>query len=210
MPVVTISRQYASGGGPIAQRVADELGIDLLDRALIQEVAQRLGLPEALVSERDERGDSLITQLVNALRLSYPDISAPTDMFDVSSAYPDLSDRAYVQTIEQVIQEASKSDNIVVVGRGSHYVLRNHPRALHVYVYAPFDLRVQRVMVEQGVNRADAERLTRDFDHARARFARHFYHADWQSPKDYHLMINAGEIGEATACDLIVRAARTR
>ncbi|MEA2642002.1 MAG: hypothetical protein QOF51_3396 [Chloroflexota bacterium] len=210
MPIVTVSRQYSSGGGPIAQRVAEQLGAVLLDRALIQEVSGRLGLPEAIVSERDERGDSMITQLVNALRLSYPDVSAPVEMLDPPGGFPDLSDRTYVQTIEQVIQEAAKSDDVVIVGRGSHYVLRNHPHALHVYVYAPFDLRVQRVMAEQSITRPEAERITRDFDNARGRFARHFYHADWQSPQNYHLMLNAGELGEEMATELIVSAARSR
>jgi cytidylate kinase len=210
VPVVTISRQYASGGGPIAQRVANELGAELLDRGLIREVAQRLGLPEVIVSEHDERGDSFVAQLVNALRIGYPDITAPGEIMDLPSAYLDLSDRAFVQTSEQVIQEAAKSDNIVIVGRGSHYVLRNHRRGLHVYVYAPFESRVQRVMTEQSVGRDEAERRTRDFDRARARFARHFYHADWQSPQNYHLMLNPDDLGDDVAVDLIVQAARRR
>ena len=73
MPVVTISRQYASGVADIAPRVAEQLGADCIDRQLIEDVAQRLGVPEDLVSERDERGDTAIARLVNALRVSYPD-----------------------------------------------------------------------------------------------------------------------------------------
>lgn len=209
MPVVTVSRQYASGGGEIAQRVAEKLGAELLDRELIHEVAQRLGLPEDVVIEHDERGETIIARLVNALRVSYPDASSPPDLFETPGDFPDLSNRAYVQVIEQVIQEAARSDNGVIVGRGSQFVLRNHPRTLHVHVYAPFDLRVQAIMVQQSVPRNEAERVVRDFDGARARYARHFYHADWQGPEHYHLLVNAGTLERELATDLIVTAARS-
>ena len=73
MPVITISRQYASGGGEVAQMVAQQTNSILLDRELIYEVAQRLGLPEDVVSEHEERGETIIARLVSALRVSYPD-----------------------------------------------------------------------------------------------------------------------------------------
>ena len=208
MPVVTISRQYASGGGEIAQRVAERLSAELLDRELIHEVARRLGLPEDVVIEHDERGETMITRLVNALRVSYPDASSPPDLFETPGDFPDLSNRAYVQVIEQVMQEAARSDNVIVVGRGGQFVLRNQPKTLHVHVYAPFDLRVQAIMAQQSLSRHDAERVVRDFDGARARYARHFYHADWQRPEHYHLLVNAGTLDRELATDLIVTAAR--
>lgn len=209
MPVVTVSRQYASGGGEIAQRVAERMDAELLDRELIHEVAQRLGLPEDVVIEHDERGETMIARLVNALRVSYPDASSPPDLFETPGDIPDLSNRAYVQVIEQVIQEAARGDNVIIVGRGSQFVLRNHPQTLHVHVYAPFDLRVQAIMAQQSVPRHDAERVVRDFDGARARYARHFYHADWQGPEHYHLLVNAGTLERELAADLIITAARS-
>src|SRR5438874_7093049 len=208
MPIVTLSRQYASGGGEIAQLVAEQLQADILDRELIQEVAERLGLPEDVVSEHDERGETVIARLVNALRVSYPDVSAPPDLLEAPGDVPELSNRAYVQVIEQVIREAARTGNSVIVGRGSQFVLRNHPTALHVHVFAPFDLRVQTVSADQSLSTQEAERVVRDFDGARARYARHWYHADWQSADHYHLMINAGRLDRPLAADLIVAAAR--
>lgn len=208
MPIVTVSRQYASGGGEIAQLAAERLGADLLDRELIHEVAQRLGLPEDIVSEHDERGETIIARLVNALRVSYPDASAPPDLLEPPGDVPDLSNRAYVQVIEQVIQEASRSGNAVIVGRGAQFVLRNHPSALHVHVFAPFDIRASAVVNEQGVTLQEAERIVRDFDGARARYARHWYHADWQAPAHYHIMINGGRLDRELAADLVVQIAR--
>lgn len=208
MPIVTVSRQYASGGGEIAQLVAEQLDADLLDRRLIQEVAQRLGLPEDVVSEHDERGETIIARLVNALRVSYPDVSAPPDLLEPPGDVPELSNRAYVQVIEQVIREAARTGNAVIVGRGSQFVLRNHPTALHVHVFAPFDVRVQSVVEDQGLTIQEAERVVRDFDGARARYARHWYHSDWQSAEHYQLMINGGRLDRQLAADVIVAAAR--
>ncbi len=209
MPIITVSRQYASGGGEIAQLAAERLGVDLLDRELIHEVAQRLGLPEDIVSEHDERGETIIARLVNALRVSYPDASAPPDLLEPPGDVPDLSNRAYVQVIEQVIQEAARSGNAVIVGRGAQFVLRNHASALHVHVFAPFDIRASAVVNEQGVSLQEAERIVRDFDGARARYARHWYHADWQAPEHYHLMINGGRLDRELAADLVVEVARS-
>jgi CMP/dCMP kinase len=209
VPIVTISRQYASGGGEIAQRVAEELGANVLDRELILEVAKRLGLPEDVVSEHDERGETVIGRLVNALRVSYPDAATMPDLADLPGDVPDLPNRAYVQVIEQVIQESARAENAVIVGRGSQYVLRNHARTLHVHVFAPFDVRVAAVLAEGLVrNHQEAERTVRDFDGARARYARHFYHADWQSPQHYHLLVNSGLLDQNIAVKLIVEAAR--
>jgi cytidylate kinase len=210
MPVITVSRQYASGGGEVAQHVAERLDTILLDRQLIYEVAQRLGLPEDIVSEHDERGETLIDRLVNALRVSYPDASSPPDLIEPVGGFYDLSNRAYVQVTEQVIREAARSSSAVIVGRGSQFILRNHPHALHVHIYAPFDLRVQAVMAEQSLNRQEAERVVRDFDGARARYARHFYHADWQAPEHYHILIDAGTLGRELAIDMICKVAATR
>ena len=209
MPVVTISRQYASGGGEIAQRVANELHAFLLDRELIHEVAQRLGLPEDVVSEHDERGETVIGRLVNALRMSYPDASSMPDLIDLPGDIPELPNRAYVQVVEQVIQETARTGNAVIVGRGSQFVLQNHVGTLHVHIFAPFDNRVQSVMTEQpGTIRQDAERVVRDFDGGRARYARHFYHSDWQAPQHYHLVLNAGRMSHDLAVRLIVAAAQ--
>jgi cytidylate kinase len=207
MPIITISRQYASGGGEVAEKVARRLDSILLDREIIQEVARRLGLPEDVVSERDERGESLISRLVSALRVSYPDASAPADLMDPGADLLDISSRAYVQVTEQVIQETARSGNAVIVGRGSQFILRNHPRSLHVHVYAQFDFRVEAVMKEREIGRQEADRIVRDFDAARGRYARHFYRADWQSSQHYQLMIDAGTLGRELATDLICTAA---
>jgi cytidylate kinase len=209
MPVITISRQYASGGGEVAQIVAEQLNALLLDRELIYEVAQRLGLPEDVVSEHEERGETIIARLVSALRVSYPDSLSLPDITESANDFPDLSNRALVQVTEQVMQQAATHGNVVIVGRGSQFVLRNHPRALHVHAYAPYDVRVQSVMTEQLVPRQEAERIVRDFDGARARYARHFYHADWQAPEHYHVMVNCGILEREVAADLICRAAKS-
>jgi CMP/dCMP kinase len=208
MPVITVSRQYASGGGEVAQMVAQKLDAMLLDRELIYEVAQRLGLPEDVVSEHEERGETIIARLVSALRVSYPDSLSLPDITETPGDFPDLSNRALVQVTEQVMQQAATNENVVIVGRGSQFVLRNHPRALHVHAYAPYDMRVQAVMSEQSVSRQEAERIVRDVDGARGRYARHFYHADWQAPEHYHMLVNCGTLDRGTAADLICRVAK--
>jgi cytidylate kinase len=125
---------------------------------------------------------------------------------DLPSDYTEPSSRAFVQVTEQVIQEAARSDSAVIVGRGSQFVLRNHPSALHVQIYASVDQRVDAVMAEQSIARAEAEHVVRDSDAARARYARHYYHADWLAPQHYHLLLNSGLFSRQGAVDIITKA----
>ena len=119
MPIVTISRQYASGGGEVAETVARRLGAALVDRQFVDDVAQRLGVPGEVVLEKDERGESLVTRLARSLRLSYPDLAMPPEMTTaLFTDYQDVEDLPYAQVIEQVIRESARSGNAVIVGRG--------------------------------------------------------------------------------------------
>src|ERR687885_1512883 len=134
MPVVTVSRQFASGGGEVAQEVARRLGAAFVDREIIDEVAQRLGVPGEVVLEKDERGESLVTRLARSLRLSYPDLAMPPEMTTaLFTDYQDIEDLPYTQVIEQLIRDAARGGNAVIVGRGGAFILKDDPRALHVH-----------------------------------------------------------------------------
>jgi cytidylate kinase len=120
----------------------------------------------------------------------------------------DLNDTLYLNFVRQVIREISAQGDAVIVGRATHLLLKDVPRALHVHVVAPWDLRVQRVMQSREVSREQAEKSCRDSDHARESYTDRFYHSRWSDPTLYHLTVNTGLLSRAQACDLIVEAAR--
>ena len=208
MPIVTISRQYASGGAEVAETVARRLGAALVDRQFVDDVAQRLGVPGEVVLEKDERGESLVTRLARSLRLSYPDLAMPPEMTTaLFTDYQDVEDLPYAQVIEQVIRESARSSNAVIVGRGGAFILKDEPRTLHVHTYAALSHRVETAMRRHGLDRAAAERLVQETDRERTRYVKNLFKADWESLRHYHLLVDTGRLGIPTVVDLIVQLA---
>jgi CMP/dCMP kinase len=209
MPIVTVSRQYASGGGEIAQEVAQRLGASFVDRELIDEVAKRLGVPDEVVLEKDERGDTLVGRLARSLRLSYPDLAMPPEITAaLFTDYSDLEDLPYAEVTAQVMREAARSGNAVIVGRGGAFVLADEPRALHVHVFAALPDRVRYIMQLEGLDQPAAERLVQETDRERARYVKNLFKKDWEHSRNYHLLIDASRLGQPLAVDLIVEAAQ--
>src|SRR5207253_580249 len=132
-PVITITRQYASGGSEVARLVAAELGWDVIDNEFVDEVARRAGLPPDAVAQREERAPGLLERLARTLAAGSP------EMFIATAGVPRVEpdEAAIVQLTERVIAEAAAQGRIVLVGRGAQAVLAQRPDALHVYVVAP-------------------------------------------------------------------------
>ena len=131
MPIVTVSRQYGSGGSEVAERVANALGWKLYDNAVVEEVAARLRLTPAEVSAREERVPSLVERMASAMALGVPEVMPVVgDM----AAVP--SEERMVMVTKRVIEDAVEAGPAVLVGRGAQCMLARRSDALHVYCYA--------------------------------------------------------------------------
>lgn len=202
MPVITISRQYGSLGDEIGRDVADRLGLRFVDREIIAEVAQRLGLPPAALAERDEREATRVSDLLRAMRMFDPaTLTPPTGPEHLA-----LDEAAYLQVIRDVILEVARSDNAVIVGRGGPFVLPRRPNILHVLVAAPFEVRIERVMEADGLDRQGAIQKVKQADASRARYIRHFYRTDWLDFNHYDLVMNTGHFTRDQAASIICAA----
>ncbi len=205
MGVITVSRQYASGGSVIAKMVAEKLGWTIVDNEFVDRVAERVGLPPEEVAQREERVASLIERLANTLAVSSPELFLATS--DIS---PESSRSAddIVRMTEAVIQEAADHDNVVLVGRGSVARLDHRDDALHVRIVAPHDERVRTASKRLDVDAKEAERIVDARDHARKVYVRTHYQRDWSDAANYHLVVNSALVTYEGAVDLIVDAAK--
>lgn len=212
MAVVTITRLYGAGGEDVGKALAARLGWNLLDRRIIDEVAARLQLPDSEVEERDERPSSFLDQLLLALGSSSIEFAAAGDVpaWTPPFAGQGLDTRqAVVRLTQEVIREAARGD-AVIVGRGAAYILRDHPQALHAFLIAPTDFRVQVVMERTGLAEDEARRRLKETDANRAAAIRQLYGHDWAGPSHYDLVLNTGRLGFDLAADLVVAAARAK
>ena len=205
MPVVTISRQHGCLGDKIAEGVAAELGLRLVDHEIIEAVASRLGVPETAVTARDDREGNLVRDLVRTMQRLYPATVVPRP-----STEPDLDDAAYLSVIQQTIREVARSGNGVILGRAAAFILRDDPNVLDILLVAPLAVRLERVMERENVNRQTALRRIREVDASRARYTRHFYGADWLGPDAYDLVLNTAYFAIPQAVSLVCATLSSR
>lgn len=190
--VITIAREYASGGSEIAQAVADKLGIPLYNKELITRAAKKSGLTEeAIAASENQRSGSLIYSL-----------------YMMGNTMP-LADQVYILQ-SNVIKELASEGPCVILGRCGDYVLRERANVLSVFVYAPLEDRIERAKGRPGakdlMDRQWEVQLAKH-DRARASYYNYYTENRWGEAKNYDLCLNAA-LGLDTCANLIVDAAR--
>jgi cytidylate kinase len=182
--VVTVEREYGSGGAIIARRLAERLGWKLWDEDLTAEIARVAQVDQRVAASCDERVDSLLYRLFKVYARGSYERALP-----IGEARPFDTDRMF-STLERVIQDVSSRGPCVIVGRGSTYFLRERPEAYHVFVYASVDEKLYRL---KGIGKSDKEarQLIEEIDRDRAAFIRHYFDSEWPHRPLYNLMINS-------------------
>lgn len=205
--VVTISRQFGSGGGEIAHLLAQESSLHYIDRQVIDEVSQQLNV-QAQQETTDQNGQpsDLAAQIIEAVQISNPFVgnySSPLGQASVRTQWKEL---AYFQLTQRVILEQATQGNAVIVDRGSQFLLHNAPRTLHIYIFAPLPYRIETVMKRQNLHHNQARLLIEQRDYEHDSYLRRYYGSDGHQPGLYHLLINTGLFSLDLAADLIKQA----
>jgi len=199
--IVTIEREYGSGGGEIAQRLATQLGWKLWDQLLTEEIARLAECPKAVVEVREERNDPLYYRLFKSfLRGSYEGSLNAHKLKLVDS-------EGILKLTQRVVHSAARSGSSVIVGRGAQHFLRNRPDTLRVFLYAPREAKVRRLLA-RGKSESEAEQLVDSVDKERADFIQKYFHVEWPDRSLYHTMINT-VVGEETVVHLILDFMKT-
>jgi cytidylate kinase len=205
MPIVTVSRQYGSGGSEVAERVARALGWTLYDNAVVEEVASRLRMTPAEVSAREERVPSLVERMATAMALGAPEMMP---MVGDIAAQP--SEERMMMMTRRVIEDAVQAGPAVLVGRGAQCMLAARSDALHVYCYAPFEELVRYAVEVMGVPFGEAPRQVSDVNHQREEFVKRYFKRDWRDLANYDLCVNTARLGLDGSAELVTRLARER
>jgi cytidylate kinase len=193
--IITIEREYGSGAGAIAEKLAKRLGWNLWDEQLTQGIARLAHCDPPTVLKREERRDPLYYRLFKSFALGSYEGSrgAPVETLDADSI---------VRTSERVVEQAASSGKAVIVGRGSQHFLRKRDDTLRIFLYAPRQEKVQR-LISQGESATNAESLVETVDHERAAFIKNYFHVEWPNRSIYHAMINT-TLGEEKVIQAIL------
>lgn len=193
--IITVEREYGCGGGEIAQRLANELSWKLWDQLLTEEIARLLECPKEVVEMREERTDPLYYRLFKSfLRGSYEGSLNAQKLKVVDS-------ESILRITERVVLHAAKTGNSVIVGRGSQHFLRDRQDTLRVFLYAPREDKIRR-LIARGKPAKEAEELVEDVDRDRVDFIQKYFGVEWPNRAVYHGMINTS-IGDEGVVQII-------
>ena len=199
--IITVEREYGCGGGEIANLLATQLGWKLWDQLLTEEIARLANCPKAVVEVREERKDPIYYRLFKSfLRGSYEGSLNAHKLNLVDS-------ETILKLTERVVQHAAKSGDSVIVGRGAQHFLRNRPDALRVFLYAPRENKVRRLLA-RGKSEAEALQLVDTVDRERMDFIQKYFKVEWPDRAIYHGMINTA-IGDQAVVHLILDLMKT-
>jgi cytidylate kinase len=194
--IITIEREYGSGGAEIAKRVAARLGWKLWDQLLTNEIARLMDCDCRVVEEREEKRDPLYYRLFKSfMRGSYEgSLNAPRLKMADADCIREVAER--------VVKDIAERGQCVIVGRGSAYYLQGRSDAFHVFVYALLGEKVQRLRAT-GKSEREAAQLAETVDLDRAAFIKQYFGVEWPDRHRFHLMINS-TIGTEAAVDLVL------
>ena len=191
--VLTVSREFGSGGGRIAQSIAKRLGWKLLDSALIDEIACAAHVDAKIVSRFDEHVEGWLR------RMNRQAMRGAAMAAGVALEHEKCFDEDVMTNLtRQIIDQAYVVGECVIVGRGAQCILQSRSDVFHAFVYAPLRIRIHRLRtrLEPG---AQIEQRIHDVDAERARYLKLRFGKEWKNPHLYDLMVSSGEDEERTA-----------
>jgi len=205
MPVITIQGQFGSWGTEVGELIAQKLRIDYVDRKIIAEVAERLRQPSTSITEKEMPPSTILGRISEAItKAPYMGDSIYTGLYSPLWAIP-LDDKNYLAGLESVIRELA-SRSIVILGRGSQFILKDVPGAFHVLIVAPPEVRLKRVMESLKIKEKEARSEIARFDDGGREFVKRYFQANVADPVNYDLVVNTNHLGVEDAATLVVDA----
>jgi cytidylate kinase len=191
--MLTVNREFGSGGGRIAETIAKWLGWKLLDRNIIDAIAYAAHVDSKVVRHYDEHVDSWLRR-INQQAMRSAALAAGLELGESSV----FDAEEMVKISQKIIEKAHEEGNCVIVGRGSQCVLQHKPDVYHVFVYAPYKERILRLRNRLEKN-ANVEQRIRTVDGERAKYLQQYFGKCWNEPHLYDLMISSHRNEDLTA-----------
>ena len=194
--VITISREFGSGGRTIGKMVAERLGYQFYDGELVNEVAKRSGFSPAFIKESGEYANaknSLLFAIASANQYGAGGVS--------------LQDQLYLEQAD-IIREFADQGGCVIVGRCADFILRERKDCLHVFICSDMENRAKRIVELYGEKDQSPEKRLTDKDQKRKVYYKNYTGRAWGQAQNYALCLNSGILGLETCADMIVQAAK--
>lgn len=194
--IITIGRQFGSGGREVGEKLAEKLGYAFYDNHLIAMAAEKSGMSHAALTDADEKAAN-------------PWLYAAMSQTGQTSFGLNISTNDALFTVQaQIIRDIAKSENAVIVGRCSDYILKDEDiELLNVYIYAPAEARIKRVLERENVStEQQALQMMKRHDKQRKLYYDFYTDRKWAAHENYHLTLNSDKFGIEGTVDIIAAA----
>lgn len=194
--VITIGRQFGSGGRAVGEKLAEKLGVSFYDKELISLAAKDSGInPEIFDSVDEKAANSLLYSLSMGLYNFGSGFSVMGDL--------PVNDQLYLLQ-HKIIKDIAEKESCVIVGRCADYVLRDRTDCVNVFIYADMEYRKREAVKRHGIDEARAEHIISKTDKSRANYYSFYSGQKWGMAENYDLCINASKLSEDGIVDLII------
>ena len=202
-PIITVGRQYGSGGREVAKKLAEVMNLSFYDKELLAEASRESGICQEVIENYDEKQEkrSFFSMLGTGFQ-------GRTDSLGMYLEMP-LNHRIFLAQFDAIRKIADKG-NCVIVGRCADYVLRDHPNVLNVFIKASLEERIKRIERLYDPDPMKAEDMIRKADKQRATYYNYYATGTWGDANNYHLCLDTGVLGVNGAVEMIRRAVELR
>lgn len=194
--VITISRQFGSGGAYLGQQLAKKLNIYYADREIITKAAEKLSILEEKVDSRNEKIQSFWHSFLQ-YSASAPDVYIPQKTMEPT-------DYELFKVQSEIISHIVKEHSAVIIGRSGFYLLRKHPNHVSIFLHADLAYRIDRIRNLHNVSEKVAAKMIAKSDKDRDLYCKSFTGKDWTDAKNYDISIDTSRVGIENAVELIL------
>ena len=197
MAVITISRQFGAGGITLGKKIAESLGYTIADSDILQRVAKEANVSTHWVESFEKEAGSKLSRMISSM------ISKRWLERVLADERGYLDEQIYLDYLVLIIAQFADEGDVVILGRGSQYILNDHPDAVHILLVNEFESRVQFIMKRYEMARNKAERLVINEDRRRVSLYKRLGKSDYENPQLYHMVLNMGRLDLETARDMV-------
>ena len=229
MPVITINGVIGSGTLEIGHQVAQNMGLNYVDRYIFSEAARLVGSPISRLIEKEQRVVPFREKVARFMQgvlersavagagagaepyfgrgIEMLPAEAYTELVSDAAASSTVHDRAFIEATTSVIKELAGGGDVVIIGRGGNMILADAPGVVHVGLLAPMAVRIDTMAKRELFTPEEARAYAEELENARVTFYRKFFRVNANDPTRFHLMLNIGRISQSTAAEIIAHAA---
>jgi cytidylate kinase len=204
MAVITISRQFGAGGITLGKMIADSMGYTFADSDILQRVAKEANVSTDWVASFEKEAGSKLSRFISSM------VSKRWLDRVLSDERGYLDEQIYLDYLVLIVAQFADEGDVVILGRGSQYILNDHPDAVHVLLVDEFENRVKFMMERYEMTPKKAEKMVADEDRRRVNLYKRLGKSDYDNPQLYDLVLNMGRIDLEMARDMVCRLAERK